>query len=62
MFLSLRLFIRTTIKHCQKCKKICVFTDLRMPNMDGYELCKELRKIKFNCEIKIVLITAEEAT
>lgn len=30
--------------------------------MDGFELCQELRKIKFYCEIKIVLITAEEAT
>eukprot|EP00801_Mesodinium_rubrum_P001936 Mrub_01936.p1 GENE.Mrub_01936~~Mrub_01936.p1 ORF type:complete len:605 (+),score=54.78 Mrub_01936:159-1817(+) len=62
-FLNGKLCLDKLKKHnCQKCKKICVFTDLRMPNMDGFELCQELRKIKFYCEIKIVLITAEEAT
>lgn len=30
--------------------------------MDGYELCQELRRINFNCKVKIVLITAEEST
>lgn len=47
---------------CKNCTKIVVFTDLRMPQMDGIELCKELKKIEFNCHLKIVLITAEESS
>jgi len=45
---------------CNKCKKIFVITDLRMPHMDGAELATELKKLNFKDKLSIHLVTAED--
>lgn len=37
-----------------------VMTDIRMPNMDGYELINEFKKI--NSKIKVIFVTAQDVS
>lgn len=47
-------------KMVTKAEYLCIFLDVMMPGMDGYEACKHLRK-DMNINIPIVMVTSRDS-
>ncbi len=55
------VFTASTAEECleiaEKVKPDLIISDILMPQMDGLDLCKEIRKRESLCDIPIILIT-----
>ena len=50
----------TAIELAKKHNYICIFLDVMMPGIDGYEACKRMRK-ELNIKTPIVIITSKDS-
>lgn len=46
------------LKIAYKEKPSLVITDVNMPEMDGYEVCRQLKENKFTCDIPVIFVTS----
>lgn len=49
---------KDAIRHVQENQPDLALLDVRMPDMDGYELCRCLRQAPINASFPIVMLTA----
>ena len=49
---------KEAVEVCQRERPDLVFLDLMMSDMDGYEVCRLLRKDPSNADIKVIMLTA----
>jgi CheY-like chemotaxis protein len=53
---------KQAIHLCQKLKPDLILMDVMMPEMNGYETCKEIKKLKNCTDIPIIFLTAKNNT
>ncbi len=51
---------KEALKFIQNEKPDVVLLDLMMPNMSGYEVCKEIRKMYMTSELPVIMVTAKD--
>ncbi len=62
LFVEFALNGRSALGWLEKKKFDIVLLDIMMPEMDGFEVCKEIKKNKLNGDIPVIFITAKTDT
>ena len=49
---------KEAVKVCKRERPDLLFLDIMLPDMDGYEVCRSLRKDPITSDVRIIMLTA----